>query len=218
MRNAGNREKYMAEAFPVEDEVLRRIRQELVLDGKDGIQIGVSDARLLQFLARLAGAKMVVEVGTLYGYSTLCWARALPEDGVVFSVDVEEAHHRKARDLLAGAKEDGKKIRLITGDARVKLAELSPLGPFDIVFIDANKIAYLDYLDWAEENVRPGGLIVGDNTFLFGAMYGESRDPQVNEKARAVMSEFNRRLANTKKYNSCIVPTSEGITVAQRLS
>lgn len=206
----------MTEAFPIEDEILRSIRKALVNDTMDGIQVGESDARLLQFLARLSGARTVVEVGTLYGYSTLCWARALPADGVVYSVDVSEEHHAKARELLLKAPE-WSKIKLVTGDGRLKLKEIEGNGPFDVVFIDANKAAYLDYLDWAEKNVRVGGVIIGDNTFLFDSLYGLSRDPNIGEKQKAVMREFNQRLANPERYNSAIIPTAEGITVAQRL-
>jgi len=217
MRKPGDRERYMTETFPIEDDILRSIRKALVNDTMDGIQVGESDARLLQFLARLSGAKSVVEIGTLYGYSTLCWARSIPKDGVVYSVDVNEAHHRRAADLLRPAAEWGK-IKLITGDAKAKLKELSSKGPFDIVFIDANKSGYLDYLDWAEENVRVGGLIIGDNTFLFDALFGISRDPNMGEKQKTVMREFNRRLANPELYNSAIIPTGEGITVAHKLA
>ena len=216
MRKAGDRERYMTEAFPIEDEILRSIRKALVNDTMDGIQVGESDARLLQFLARLSGARTVVEVGTLYGYSTWCWARALPADGVVYSVDVSEEHHAKARELLLKAPE-WSKIKLVTGDGRLKLKEIEGNGPFDVVFIDANKAAYLDYLDWAEKNVRVGGVIIGDNTFLFDSLYGLSRDPNIGEKQKAVMREFNQRLANPERYNSAIIPTAEGITVAQRL-
>lgn len=217
MRKPGDRERYMTETFPIEDEILRSIRKALVNDTMDGIQVGESDARLLQFLARLSGAKKIVEVGTLYGYSALCWARAIPEDGVVYSVDVNETHHQKAAGLLKPARE-WNKIKLITGDAKEKLKELSAKGPFDIVFIDANKSGYLEYLDWAETNVRVGGLIIGDNTFLFDALFGISRDPNMGEKQKLVMREFNQRLANPERYNSAIIPTGEGITVAQRLN
>ena len=216
MRKTGDRERYMTEAFPIEDEILRSVRKALVNDTMDGIQVGESDARLLQFLARLIGARKIVEIGTLYGYSTLCWARSIPDEGVVYSVDVNEAHHAKVRELLSPAAE-WSKIKLVTGDGRLKLKELETHGPFDIVFIDANKAAYLDYLDWAEKNVRLGGLIIGDNTFLFDSLFGLSRDPNVSESQKAVMREFNQRLADPGRYNSAIIPTGEGITVAQRL-
>jgi caffeoyl-CoA O-methyltransferase len=216
MRNQGSQVEYMINTFPVEDEVLRLIRRELKADALEGVQVGASDARILQFLARLVGARKIVEVGTLYGYSALCWARAIPPEGVVYSLDSEPERHEKAKALLRLTPEF-KKIQFITGDARVTLKPLSPHGPFDIIFIDADKLNYLEYLNWAEDNVRAGGLIIGDNTFLFGALFGESRDPEVSPSAKAAMLEFNRRLADPRRYNSAIIPTYEGITVAQRL-
>lgn len=216
MRRENPRDQYIAETFPVQDKILNQVVSELEKDGKNGIQIASGDARILQFLLRLVGAKKVVEVGTLYGFSTLAMARALPADGVLFSLDNNPQHSDKAKALLQPAPE-AKRIQFLCGDAKTTLREIESKGPFDAVFIDANKAAYLDYLDWAEAHVRPGGLIVGDNTFLFDAVFGASRDSAVGEKQIQVMNEFNRRLANPQKYNSCLIPTSEGLTVAQVL-
>ena len=216
MRKPDARQQYMSETFPVEDEHLVAIREALSRDGKDGIQIAAADGRLLQFLLRMAGVQKMVEVGTLYGYSTLCFARALPSDGVIYSLDVSEEHHSCARELLSKT-EEWSRIQLITGDARMNLGELTAKGPFDAVFIDADKSSYLDYLTWAEANVRVGGLIIGDNTFLFDALFGVSRAPNMGEKQIRVMREFNQRLADRDRYNSCIISTQEGITVAQRM-
>ena len=105
MRHMDAREKYLSETFPVEDEHLQRIRSALIQDGKNGVQIAASDARVLQFALRLVRAQKVVEIGTLYGYSTLCMARALAPNGVIFSLDVSDAHHAKARALLSPAAE-----------------------------------------------------------------------------------------------------------------
>lgn len=217
MRHENSREEYMSKTFPVDDVHSEEIRQALIQDGKDGIQIAASDARVLQFLFRLKGIRKVVEVGTLYGYSTLAFARVLPADGRVISLDLSAQHHARARELLSKT-EVWNKIELRTGDARELLNRLSEEGPFDAVFIDADKSGYLQYLDWADQNVRVGGLIIGDNTFLFDALFGESRDRNMGEKQIQVMREFNSRLADPKRYNSCLISTAEGITVAEKLS
>lgn len=217
MRKPEPREQYMSQTFPIEDQHLVEIREMLNRDGKDGIQIAAADGRMLQFLLRLNGAKKMVEVGTLYGYSTLCFARALGDDGKIYSLDVSVPNHEKARALLSKTKE-WPRIHLMTGDARQLLSELTAQGPFDAVFIDADKSSYLEYLNWAEANVKVGGLIIGDNTFLFDALFGESRDRNMSEKHIQVMKEFNLRLADTKRYNSCIISTSEGVTVAQKMN
>ena len=86
-----------------------------------------------------------------------------------------------------------------------------------MVFIDANKAGYIKYLDWAEKNVRRGGLIVGDNTFLFGALWGDMRGGHgIESWMISIMHEFNRRLANPALYNSVLLPTAEGMTIAQK--
>lgn len=78
------------------------------------------------------------------------------------------------------------------------------------------KLAYSKYLDWAEQHVRPGGLIVGDNTFLWGGVYDEPSE-DIGQKSIQAMKEFNQRLADPAKYNSTLIPTVEGLTVAQKL-
>ena len=105
----------------------------------------------------------------------------------------------------------------VWGDALDVLPQLSKEGPFDMVFIDADKLNYLRYLDWAEENVRKGGLIVGDNTFLFDAVWRDDPVDRVRQTARDAMRDFNRRLADPQKYCGILLPTQEGMTVALKL-
>jgi predicted O-methyltransferase YrrM len=100
------------------------------------------------------------------------------------------------------------------------LNELAASAPYDMVFIDADKPGYPEYLDWAEEYVRKGGLIVGDNTLLFGHVWSESAPQGAGAPSRTAwnaMREFNRRLADPAKYHSVLIPTEEGMTVAIKL-
>lgn len=206
--------KYICETFAPEDACLQRIREALRADDKEGINVGPSEGKLLQVLLHLVGAKKVLEVGTLYGYSTLWMARALPENGQLISLEASPAHARRARELL-DASEVAHRIEIIEGDARQSINKIE--GPFDVAFIDANKDAYEDYLNWAERHVRKGGLIIGDNTFLWGEVYSE---PPTNEKSSpslVAMRNFNRRLADKTKYHSILIPTAEGLTVAQKI-
>ncbi|MBC85794.1 MAG: methyltransferase [Bdellovibrionaceae bacterium] len=208
------RQLYMDENFGKEDDVLEKVRSALKEDGKEGINVGPNEGAILKMLLSLAKANSVVEVGTLYGYSAIWMARALPKEGRLYCLEKSEENFVKASKLI-GASDVAEKVTLIHGDALEGLESLSSKGPFDVVFIDANKGGYGAYLDWAEKNVKPGGLIIGDNTFLFGHVYGEGREhSNVGPNPVKTMLEFNQRLSDPEKYISCILPTDEGMTVA----
>ena len=138
------------------------------------IQLGASEAKAVALLLRLAGARKVVEVGTLAGYSALAMARALPPDGHLWSIEFDPKHARVARESLAAAGLEAK-VTVLEGAGLDVLPTLEPFGPFDAVFIDADKRNYDGYGRWAAKNVRKGGLLIGDNAFLFG---GFSRTPK----------------------------------------
>lgn len=214
MRISEPREKYVESVFGLQDPELEPVLAAMESRGNSYMSINSSEARILQFLIRGFGIRSVVEIGTLYGYSSLCMAKALPGGGRLITLEKNPENHAVATEMFARSTA-GRRIEALCGDAAALLARLT--GPFDMVFIDANKSGYTTYLDWAEKHVRPGGLIVGDNTFLFGAMYGPSDDREAGPAQIQAMSEFNRRLADPAKYNSIIVPTREGLTVAQKL-
>ena len=177
------------------------------------ISIGAEEGKLLQLLIRLAGVKKIIEIGSLSGYSALWMAEALPADGVLHAIEKSPEHVALIRQATA----HDARIQVHEGDASAILETLSADAPFDMVFIDADKPAYPRYLDWAEKYVRAGGLIVGDNTLLFGHVWGDT--PPQGERAPSksawmAMQEFNARLADASKYHSILIPTEEGMTVA----
>lgn len=216
LRTENELEKYLSRVFCIEgrSEVFERIEAALKSDGKWGIQVSHSDARILQFLLKLTRAKRVVEIGTLYGFSAYAMAAVMPKDGEIHTFDVSSVHQDRAKSLLEGTEEFGK-IHFHLGDALEALPKLKPEGSLDFVFIDANKGAYLKYLDWAQLHLRVGGLVVADNTLLFGELIQPS--DQRSESSRQQMREFNARLADSKTWNSVLLPTAEGLTVAQKL-
>ncbi len=203
---------YIRALFGHENEAQKSARQSLT-GANDGISIYPEEARLLQLLIRLAQVKKIVEIGTLGGYSALSMAAALPPDGKLWTLEKDAARAALARTNTA----QDARITLIEGDARASLEMLAAQGPFDMVFIDADKLNYEHYLDWAEAHVRKGGLVIGDNTLLFDAVWMEARPPRVRDTALAAMRAFNRRLADPKKYCGIMLPTAEGITIAQKL-
>lgn len=217
MREKNQKElDYINHLFAPEDPPLQAIRQSLAEDAKEGINIAPYEGKLLQVFLGLIKAQKVVEVGTLYGYSTLWIARALPPEGQVVSLESSQDNYHKAKALLQGT-EVWPRIDLHLGDAAKTLKDLNSQAPFDAIFIDANKSSYAQYLDWAEEYIRPGGLIFGDNTFLFGHVITRQPGGSINQKQIDVMQSFNQRLANPTKYRSVLIPTPQGLTVAQKL-
>jgi predicted O-methyltransferase YrrM len=180
------------------------------------IHIGAEEGKLLQFLMRIGNAKNIVEIGTHAGYSTIWLARSLPDDGVIYTIEHDAKRAERARNNFAKF-EQPEKIILIEGDAIYLLESLEAKGPFDAIFIDANKSSYNKYLDFVEKNVKKNGLIIADNTLLFGAVYGESTNERVRESSIKSMQEFNNRLADSNKYLSILVPTDEGMTLAMKL-
>jgi len=174
-----------------------------VPEGIPSIQVGPSDGKTIHLLLKLAGAKKVVEVGTLVGYSAITMARALPADGHVWSVEFELAHAEVARANIAAAGLTDK-ISVIVGAGIDMLPTLVAYGPFDAVFIDADKSNYDHYGTWAIDNLRQGGLVIGDNSYLFGHLVDDT------DEARAMRS-FHEHVANT--CDSVCVPTPDGLVV-----
>ena len=204
--------KYIRELFAPEDQLLESTRKCLsTFDWP--INIGAEEGKLLQLLMHLHQTKRAVEVGTHAGYSTLWLARALPEDGFLHTIERDKRRAAMAAKTIA-ASEVASKIKLHIDDALMALNGISSHGPFDMIFIDADKINYLAYLDWAEQNIRSGGLIIGDNTFLFDAVFLKELPKGVVESTRDIMRKFNQRLADSQKYHSIMLPTKEGITIA----
>lgn len=205
---------YISELFASETDLQKDIAEKARLDNK-AINISAIEGKILEVLAASINASKIVEVGTLYGYSSSWLVRSLPEDGVIYSIERDAENFKVAESFLANAPYR-KKVKFILGAAKEKLNELEKDGPFDLVFIDADKPSYPEYLDWAEKNVRKGGVIIGDNTFLFGGVYGEGEEG-LKESTIKKMQEFNWRLSDEKKYRSIILPTVEGMTIAIKL-
>ena len=174
-----------------------------VPEGIPAIQVGPSEGKLLNLLLRLAGAKKVVEVGTLVGYSALHIARALPADGHLWSVEFDPKHAAIARANLDAAGLGGK-VDVLEGPGVDVLPTIAGHGPFDAVFIDADKVNYHHYGRWAVANLRPGGIVLGDNAYLFGELLDDS------DRGRA-MRAFHEHVAAT--CDSVCIPTPDGLVL-----
>jgi predicted O-methyltransferase YrrM len=207
---------YIAKVFAPEDEGLQNIRKRLEAHEREGINIGPVEGKILQLLMSLIQAQKVVEVGALFGYSAVWMARALPSEGHLYTIEKEAVAAAQARQSFAecGVAE---RVTLLEGDWAEQLPLLESHAPFDMIFIDANKSGYAKVLDWAQQNVRVGGLIIGDNTLLFGTVCADSKPEGVSQAQWSSMRSFNQQLANQEKFRSILIPTAEGLTVALKL-
>lgn len=212
MTEFNNKYDYIRQLYALETKEMTKARLSLH-SAADQITITPEDGRLLQILIRLGGIKRIVEIGTLGGYSSLWMAQTLPADGQIITIEKDSARYQTACDNL---REDSR-IHVIHGDALEVLKTLPTDSPFDMIFIDGDKLHYTTYLDWAEKNIRKDGLIIGDNTLLFDTAWNDAAHPRVRETARKTMRDFNLRLADQRRYLSLLLPTDEGLTIAQKL-
>ncbi len=181
------------------------------------ISLSSVEAGLLSALAEFSDAKKVVEIGTLTGLSALAVLENAGSDFKLWTLEKSPEHALAATKVLQNYISKGA-CEVIVGDAREKLEVLSAQAPFDLVFIDGNKAAYLDYFNWAIKNIRIGGLVVADNVFLSGAVWGESTEQKFNEKQIGAVKKMNELAFSDKNLKSFFIPTEEGMLVCKKLS
>lgn len=198
---------YLAALFAPEDATLLALREEADRSGLPPISISPDEGRLLQVLLRAVGARRVLEVGTLGGYSAVWMARALPPDGSVLTLEIEPSHAEFARRHLARAGV-ADRVEVRVGRALDLLPALDG-ERFDAVFLDADKEPLPTYFDWALRLLRPGGLLIADNA-LWG---GRVLDERVDDEATRAVREFNRRLATDPRVTGIVVPTHDGVGI-----
>jgi caffeoyl-CoA O-methyltransferase len=194
-----------------EDEALRRIRDRSAEAGLPAIAIAPMYGRLLGLLAAVRGARDVLEIGTLGGYSALCLVRGLAAGGRVVSLEIDARHAEVAERNLREAGV-GDRVEIRVGDAMASLQALEAEGErFDLVFIDADKERYPHYLEAALRMARPGALIAADNALLRGRV----ADPREGSDDVRAMREFNRTLMAHPRLEAVILPAFDGLGLAR---
>lgn len=201
---------YVAQLLAPEDSVLEELRHEISRQNLPEIYVSAEVGRMLQVLLAAIGARRVLEIGTLGGYSAIWMARALPADGRLLTLELDPERAAFARAFVARAGLESV-IEVRVGDAREALKELvaGDEPPFDAAFIDADKESYLEYLDRSLELVRPGGLIIADNAFRGGRVLEQDPD----EATRAIQA-YNERIASHERLASTIIPIRDGVAVS----
>jgi predicted O-methyltransferase YrrM len=171
--------------------------------GLPDINVTAPQGKLLYLLARAQNARTILEIGTLGAYSTIWLAKALQEDGRLVTLEVDPAHAQVARANLARAGV-GERVDVRVGPALETLSQLK--GPFDVIFIDADKPSYPEYLQWALKLSRRGSLIIADNVVRGGAIVdADNPDPRIQG-----MRSFLTLLAAESRVSSTVIQTVGG--------
>jgi predicted O-methyltransferase YrrM len=134
----------------------------------------------------------------------------------LWTLEKSPEHAARAAQVLADEIKKGR-CHIVIGDALEKLPSLNSEGPFDCIFIDGNKAAYLKYFEWALANVSKGGLILVDNIFLAGAVWGDQTVQKFNEKQISNVQAMNAKAFSTEGLLTSVVPTLEGLLVCKKL-
>jgi caffeoyl-CoA O-methyltransferase len=211
-RNSGPTFDYITRTFVQEPDYLKpvRARGEAL---RPGMQISSFEGHLLSWLVKLSGAANILEIGTFMGYSTLWMAGSLPKDGTLTTLEFDADYAAQAQAHI-GASPLADRITLHQG-AALDWLKAQPKNPtWDFVFIDADKFNYANYLDEVLPRLNPRAMIVGDNSLLWGAMSGEVPDAAQPDAIEA-MTRFNTTLADASRFDSILLPTIEGMTVAR---
>ncbi len=198
-------ERELTARFAPEDEVLRDAQARASAAGMPAIQISPVQGKLLQVLATACGARKILEIGALAGYSGTWLARALPPEGRLITLEVSAKHAGVARETYAQAGL-ADRVDLRLGPALETLAGLTGEAPFDLIFIDADKGNYPGYLDWAVKLSRPGSIIVADNVIRSGRAF---QSPPPDESAEGAAA-YNAKLLANPRLLSVAFPMDDG--------
>lgn len=200
-------EAMIVERFSPEDDALKQAQIDAQNNDLPPISISAIDGGVLQFLVRSINAKIIVEIGTLGGYSSIWLARALPDDGKLHTLELSEKHAKVAQQNFerAGVAD---KVKIHLGQASSVLESLNLQTPVDFVFIDADKTSYPIYLKWAVDNLRSGGMLVAHNAYRRGGVI------QAQDADDEGLQLFLDHLVKENRLYPMILPMGDGMAVA----
>jgi len=199
-------EEAITQQFTAEDEGLQYALTAARQAGLPQIQISPIQGKLLQLLATACNAHKILEIGSLGGYSGIWLARALPSNGHLITLEINPIHANLVRTAFAKAGvSDRAEVRV--GKALDLLPHLESEAPFDLVFIDADKPPYPQYLEWALRLTRPGSFIVADNCVRSGKAFDQPED-----EAMAGIVEYNKRIASDERLLSLLLAMDDDYT------
>lgn len=202
---------YVRAMQPEEPDILKRLGAETDRDPKAHMRIGWDEGRFLMLLVSLLQARRTIEIGVYTGYSALCTALALPEDGSILACDISEPWTAVARRYWREAGVEGKiDLRLAPALHTLDSVLEEGAGTYDLAFIDADKVNYQNYFERCLTLVRPGGLIAVDNTLWYGRVI----DPAFEDADTKAIRAFNERLRADPRVHACLTAVGDGLTLA----
>ena len=206
--------EYLLSVSLREPELLLKLREETAADPSARMQIAPEQGQFMGLLARLMGARRCLEIGVFTGYSSLAIALALPDDGRIVACDVSEKWTAVARRYWAAAGVAHKiDLRLATAmETLDRLIGDGMAGTFDFAFIDADKENYVGYYERVLQLLRPGGLVVADNTLWSGRV----ADPENAEADTVALRHFNELLHSDSRVDLSLVPIGDGLSLARK--
>jgi caffeoyl-CoA O-methyltransferase len=207
-------EAYVHREFAPEDPFLADVRSRQRAAGLPDIQVAALDGLHLEVLTRASRAERAVEVGTLGGYSGIAILRGLGPKGFLHTFEIDPRHAEVARETFRRAGVE-RQTHIHVGPALERLRDIEAEGPFDLVFVDADKQSYGAYVAWAAEHLRLGGIVLLDNAFLFGRIVDEPE----GEMAPAIlgMRRAHELLTRSGRFRSTMLPTGEGLALGVRV-
>ena len=199
-----NVDQYILKLVGGEDEALRAADRSIAEMNMPPISVSANQGKFLHVLAKTCRAKKILEIGTLAGYSTIWMARALPQDGKLISLEFDPNHARVAKNNIERAGLS-KVVDIRIGKAIDLLPQLlaNNEGPFDMIFIDADKPPYTEYFQWSLKLAHPGTLIVADNVIREGNVL----DPNSTDDMVLGVRRFNDYLSHTQSVTATIIQT-----------
>ena len=180
MRTSDSADSYFQNLLGVEDKIFLKARGSSDELQKTRISVSRIEGELLRFFVSQYRCQKFIEIGTLTGYSALWILKGMGAAGKLWTFEKDARHAEKARATL----QDFPQARVLEGDAEENLLKIEADGPFDGIFIDGNKAAYGRYLNWAEKNLKKGGLILADNIFLGGGVWGSQQQSILHHKLK----------------------------------
>jgi len=206
--------EYLLSVSLREPQLLLDLREETAALSSAGMQISPEQGQFMALMVRLMGARRCLEVGVFTGYSSLVVALALPEDGRIVACDVSEKWTAVAMTYWQAAGIDHKiDLRLAPAVATLDvLIAQGHSGTFDLAFIDADKASYLDYYERALTLLRPGGLIMVDNTLWDGRVI----DPEVSDADTVAIRHFNETVHADQRVDVSLLPVGDGLTLVRK--